>query len=354
MDRVATFFIDRSKSFVWKKLTFGQTTMFDILFIILGGLPFYLPILLCLGEANLLRNIPFNWAFWGNQIVSMPHVFATYARLSRKIGEHKVNWALGLPAYLAILAMLVFSNQKGFELPLLTAINVWQSYHYLRQIYGVNRSLVRDPEASDLERRLLFWAYHGAMPLFVIGRWNMLYIAWHGIPSDAIIPVAFPAALMSLLWLAAGCALIAGLAQEVLKYKRSRSTYDLTSLLTLLTYFIIHWFGFLSMKFYMMGFVTITIFHAVQYLGMVWRCEASQTTSRNIGDFIGGTLKLVPYGVAFVIFVAVIYLIGDVVESKILMAGNKFWAPFTTTCLFAISAHHYLVDSFMWRRKAGI
>ena len=174
-----------------KRLTFGRNTPFDVMFVLLGGLPLYLPLIWWLGETGMRQTVPFDWLFWANQIVSMPHVWATYARLNRKIAEKKVSPWYGVPAYALILAFLIFASFNGFVLMALTFVNVWQSYHYLRQVYGVGRYFGRQEGETELERKLSFWAYHGAMPLFVLGRWNMLYIFWKGQPSDAIIPVAF-------------------------------------------------------------------------------------------------------------------------------------------------------------------
>ncbi|CAN5394010.1 hypothetical protein BH11CYA1_BH11CYA1_17350 [soil metagenome] len=342
-------------NFCSKSLTFGKNSLFDVAFIILGGLPFYLPYLFFLGEAGLRANIPFDWAFWGNQVVSMPHVWATYARLTRKIGEGKVNFLFGAPAYIAVVAFLIVASLNGFFLEAMTAVNVWQSFHYLRQVYGISRYFARPDSESDFERKLSFWAYHLAMPLFIIGRWNMLYIYWHGKPSDAIIPVGFPAPLLTALYILAGVGLAVGLYLELLKYRRlangSAKQYDCSGLLTLLVYFAIHWFGFLSIQFYFIGFITVTIFHAVQYLAISWHFEEMQSTT-NI--FTAKALKALPTLASFAAFWLVVYLIGDFAQSVLMPMGNSFYPKFAMVCLSSVSAHHYLVDTVLWGRKAGI
>lgn len=333
-----------------KLWTVGKNNLFDVVLIIMGGLPLYLPFLCFIGEAGLRANVPFDWAFWGNQIVSMPHVWATYARLTRKIGEGKVHFLFGAPAYIAVVALLIIASLKGFFLEAMTAVNVWQSFHYLRQVYGISRFFGRPEGETNFEKQLSFWAYHLAMPLFVIGRWNMLYIYWHGKPSDAIIPVGFPAPLLTILWILAGLGLGIGLYLEALKYGRAKN-YDCSGLLTLLIYFAIHWFGFLSIQFYFIGFITVTIFHAVQYLGISWHFEEMQVTT-NI--FTAKVLKALPTLGSFAAFWLAVYLVGDFAQSALMPLGNSLYPKFALVCLSSISAHHYLVDTVLWGRKAGI
>ena len=62
-----------------------------------------------------------------------------------------------------------------------------------------------------------------------------------------------PTFLLVLSILAAG-ALSLGVWVEVLRYKRSKDTYDCSGALTLLVYYLIHWYGFLSTTFYYTGF----------------------------------------------------------------------------------------------------
>ena len=338
------------KIFSLKGLTFGKNDLFGVVFIILGGLPLYLPFLCYLGEAGLRANIPFDWAFWGNQIVSMPHVWATYARLSRKIGEGKVHFLFGAPAYLAVVALLLVASLNGYFLQAMTAVNVWQSFHYLRQVYGINRFFGRPVGETDWEKSLSFWAFHLAMPLFIIGRWNMLYVYWHGKPSDAIIPVGFPAPLLTALWILAGVGLCLGLYLELLKYRRLQP-YDCSGLLILLVYFAIHWFGFLSIHYYFIGFITVTIFHAVQYLGIAWQFEEKQSTT---DIFSAKVLKALPTLGSFAAFWLVVYLVGDFAQSALMPLGNSLYPKFALVCLSSVSAHHYLVDTVLWGRKAGI
>jgi hypothetical protein len=335
----------------FKELTFGRNSLFDVFFILLGGLPLYLVLLWGIGEKTLAQNIPFDYPFWANQIVSMPHVWATYFRLSRKIGEGKINYLMGVPAYIAIVATLIAATMYGFFLIAMTAVNVWQTYHYLRQTYGVSRFFARPAGETEQERNLSFWAYHLGMPIFILGRWNMLYIFWHGKPSDSIIPVGFPAPLLNSLWALAFVGIGIGLVNEVIKYRRAHKSFDCSGLVNLTTYYVMHWYGFLSMENYMTGFIAITIFHAVQYLAISWRLEAKQETTHFV---VYKVFKYLPTVASFGLFWIILYVVGDFATTRVFPMGNAYMPLFASICLSSVSAHHYLVDTMLWGRKAGI
>jgi len=341
-----------SPTIKWPKhLSFGKNSTFDVLFILMGGLPFYLPLTIILGEAFFAKNVPFDWAFWSNQIVSMPHVWATYFRLTRKIKEGKIHYLYGLPAYVSIVAFLIAATMDGYFLQVMTAVNVWQSYHYCRQTYGVGRFFARPSGETELERKLTFWAYHAAMPIFILGRWNMLYIFWKGKPSDAIIPVGFPAPLLNVLWVLAAVGLLVGLYNEILKYRRAHGTFDCSGLVNLIVYYGMHWYGFVSMANYEAGFIAITIFHAMQYLAISWRLEERQTTTPFVWSKV---FKGLPVLASFGLFWIILYLVGDNAEKYVFQHGNVFLPQFAMICLSSVSAHHYLVDTMLWSKKTGI
>lgn len=340
-----------ARPLTWKKVSFGTNTYFDIFFVVLGGLPLYLPLILALGETAAGAQQPIPWAYWANLIISMPHTTATYARLTRKIGEGKVNWWLGWPAYMMVLAFLIFATAKGFFVEVFTLVNVWQSYHYLRQVYGVSRYLGRSAEETERSRKLVFWSYHLAIPLFTLGRWDLLYTVWNGKASPFIIPLNIPDPIMNICWVAAGVGLCMGLYGEILKYKNSREEYDATGILCLAVYYVIHWFGFISREFYMRGFIVITIFHAMQYIGMIFLLEEKQKSTPTY--VVKRLLDIAPHGLAFLLFIGALFFIGLTCQDYVFTLPNLLWAQFSASCLSSISAHHYLVDSFMWSRKAG-
>jgi hypothetical protein len=230
----------------------------------------------------------------------------------------------------------------------MTAVNVVQSFHYVRQVYGVGRFYGRDPAERPFERRLVFWAYHLAMPLFVIGRWHTLWVVWSGRPSPYIIPMRFPDLVLAACWALAAAGMIAGIAAEVARYRRGRTAYRAVGAVNLLAFYAVHAYGFLSIAHYQRGFFVVTIFHAVQYLALVWVLERDHATG-----FRQRLAAPVSGHPAFVLFWGGLLLFVLSLENALLPLGDRWWPYLSGVVLSAVSAHHYTVDAVMWRTRAG-
>ena len=85
---------------------------------------------------------------------------------------------MGLPLYAGICALLVIATKTGHFVEAMTAVNLWQSVHYCRQVYGVSRLMSRNGTDDERTRTLSYYGFHAALPLFVLGRWNVLYTVW--------------------------------------------------------------------------------------------------------------------------------------------------------------------------------
>ncbi len=336
------------------RVTLRGTSAFEWLFVILGGLPLYLPFLFALGERGLSGQDPIYWYFWVNAAISSPHVWSTYTRLGRKMGEGKVAKWVGLPLYLAIFGALALASKAGYFVQAMTAVNLWQSFHYCRQVFGVSKLVSRNGQDDDFTRRLMFHGYHAAVPLFVLGRWDVLYTVWGGRPSPSIIPVNVSSWIMGLCWAVAAVGVASGLWAELRTYRRVRAaggSYNLARLLTFAVYYTIHIFGFLSVSYFQRGFFAVTIFHAVQYLSIVWVLEKKA----NAGPTVSLFRKIrIPAAAAFPLFWLALFAVGYSMENYVFMGANRLWPLMAAVGLAAVSAHHYSVDSVMWRRKVGV
>lgn len=329
---------------------FGNISSFEMMFVVLGGLPLFLPFILFLGESGLAQQQPIYWYFWVNAIVSMPHTCATYCRLDRKIREGKTSWWFGIPMYVGIVIALSLLTVGGYFLVTMTAVNVWQSYHYVRQVYGVSSLYAGDIKTNPADRSQFFWAYHLAMPLFILGRWDVLYTVWNGVPSDAIIPVRIPIVLIAACVLLAAFGFWRGIGLEVKRFKENQTQFDCTPLIALVTYYFIHYYGFLSVANFQRGFMTVTIFHAIQYIALVWLFESRHRSKTQLSTTF---YQKLPQLASFGLFWALLFVAGSIFQDHLLTMGNVFWLKFSTICLSAISVHHYAVDSVMWGRKSG-
>ncbi len=338
-----------------KKISFRGTSNFEWFFLIFGALPLYLPFIFLMGETGLSARDPIYWYFWINATVSSPHVWSTYARLSRKMNEGKLSKWWGLPLYAAILGALGLATKQGYFLVAMTAVNVWQSFHYCRQVFGVSKLVGGKGPADERAIQLASYAYHFAMPLFILGRWDVLYTVWGGKPSTTIIPMQMSTTIMGFCWALAGLGMIAGLWSEAIRYRKSENEYNPARLVTLFVYYGIHIFGFLSVSYFQRGFFAVTIFHAVQYLGIVWFLERKAATAKGEKAADKGQIApALPALASFGIFWVVLFIVGYTLENYVMMGTNAWWPLLASVALAAVSAHHYSVDSVMWRRNVGV
>lgn len=320
---------------------------FEWFFVVFGGLPLILLMLAFVGEEQLGQVNPVNYYFWVNAIVSAPHVYSTLLRLGRKIHQKKVSWLVGWPAYLGFCAILAVGAWKGRRLELMTAVNVWQSFHYARQGYGVHAFYNRGPAVDDLQRKLVWLAFHLAMPLFVLGRWHVLWLVWDGKPSDAIIPMSLSPFALEACWALALAGMALAVFAELRRASRTVGAFSPVGIFTTATYFGMHIFGFVQIEFYQRGFFAVTVFHAVQYLALVWVLEAKaqSTVSVKLGRFTGRA--------AFYALWVGIFALAYFWEQVVTVQASKYVASFSAVALGAVSAHHYFADAFIWRGKVG-
>jgi len=322
--------------------TLALSNAYEWFFILLGGLPLFLPLIFFIGERNLGANNPVQWYLWMHMTTSAPHVYLGYIRLQRKIKEGAISPLLGWPIFGLFMAILYASARDNSYLYLMTLVNVIQSFHYLRQVFGIHRLYSKDD--SEMEKRLAYWAFHLAMPFFVLGRWHLLYIVWNGQPSDVIYPVAFPAFLMTSLGVLAIFGLGLGLFTEWRVAKRI-GHWRAKTVANLGIYFAIHTYGFLIESHYQRGFMAITIFHAIQYLTLSWKMEGRR-------GWVGTLNGPMPAGIGLTLFWLLGIGLGYGVSSATLML-NSFHIYLGTAFLSAFSIHHYLIDALLWKRRAG-
>ena len=333
-----------------KALSLGGASRFDVFFIVFGALPLFLPFIWYLGEQGLSSTTPFAWYFWMSSTVSAPHVYGSYIRVHRKIQEHKIHAFWGLPCYALVAGLLAFAAFKGKFVEAATAINVWQSYHYLRQVYGVSRFIVRADSEPDLVRKLSFNAYHLAMPLFILGRWDTLFTVWGGKASSTIIPVRMPDNVMFICWILAAAGIVCAIACELVRLYKSEKAFNVLPLLNVIVFYVLHWYGFLSVTYFQQGFFAVTCFHAVQYMSINWLMESKRTGDNTLTARI---MRKFPVRFSFVLFWLSIFFLGFVWESWLSPITNQLWAKMSMILLMAVSAHHYTVDTRIWRKQAG-
>jgi hypothetical protein len=86
----------------------------------------------------------------------------------------------------------------------------------------------------------------------------------------------------------------------------------------------------------------------MQYLALVWvleRSERQKTGTRWIAA--------IPNLSGFFLFWLVLFVLGFGWEQYVTAGIGKWWVIASTILLSAVSVHHYVVDSIIWRRSIG-
>jgi hypothetical protein len=322
-------------------------TWFEWFFVITGGLVVFLPFILWIGEQELNQENLVHWYFWLSVIISSPHVYATYVRLQRKIDEKKVGFWLGFPLYAAIGGLLTLLHGNGYFVITITLVNVWQSFHYLRQTYGVSCLYGTQQVFDETDRSLRWWAYHLIFPYLIIGRWDTLYDAWGGRTYE-LMPVDFGPTAMRVLFVIAGLGVYTQIVSEIRLIIKNGKNYSPIGLICFLICIGVHYYGFMVLSHFQRGFETITFFHALQYLALVWVLERKQRAAAG-----NRWITMLPNLAGFALFWLALYLLGFGWEQYITTGLEKWWLLASTILLSSISVHHYIVDSFIWRRTIG-
>jgi hypothetical protein len=341
--------IDQSFSAPRARTQFAATSpsFFEWFFVIGGGLMFALPFVLGMGETMLNSVAPIHWYLWIGALISSPHVYATFVRLQRKNMEGKVSYWLGFPLYILTVGILALGSWFGQFVLLITAVNVWQSYHYLRQTYGVGCLYGSQAQFDATDRRLRWWAYHLTFPALVLGRWDTLYTVWNG-QTYSFMPLHIPAPIMAALWCVAAVGVLTSLVGEGRLMKNNGRQYSPAGIINFAICCGIHYYGFVVASHFQRGFLAVTIFHAVQYLALVWWLERAKAVERG-----WRWVERIPNFVGFCLFWIALYFVGSTYENRVTVALNHFWLQASAVLLAAISAHHYTVDTFIWRRAVG-
>jgi hypothetical protein len=107
----------------------------------------------------------------------------------------------------------------------------------------------------------------------------------------------------------------------------------------------VHVYGFLSISHYQRGFFAVTIFHAVQYLALVWLKDAERPWARRAALQSVRSAR----ALGFPLFWGAIFAAGYVWENHVSALGRVVSPVLPAILLAAVSAHHYLVDSLIWR-----
>ncbi len=278
-------------------------------------------------------------------LCSSAHLASSTVRLYTKPGGDRVWPFLTRVFPLVALLLLTLSILESEVLGrhVLALFLTWSPYHYSAQAYGlaVMYSYRSGCEISPRVKSWLWWVcllpfLHALAQSQDAGIGWLLPAGWLEQPVAAV-PLAFAARALEVLMMAAPVALFAWV------WRSASGPMPAISLLVMLSNAV--WWVVLSYK---DAFVLSTIFHGIQYLGIVTifhvrdqlaRAENQRGALYHVLSFYGASALL---GYALLSCLPQAYVLAGfgMVESLVLVSA-------------AINIHHFIVDAFIWRLGKG-
>ncbi len=290
---------------------------------------------------------PGSWGPFVFLVANMAHFAASTVRLYSKRGSIQalpfLTMAFPLVCLGVILICLTWPMTAGKQLQSLYL--TWSPYHYAAQAYGlaVMYAYRSGCMLTKSDKRLLFWLAmipFFRMTLCVSGKVMGAYVGVQWVASESMFDLLQPwQGMLDQVLLVAACA--APVILLVKTWSSSSGPLPLISLLMLITNSV--WFFALDP---MNAFVWATIFHSIQYLGIVIifhvRDKMSEPDNRrgvlyHVLWFYGACV-LLGYGLFSCMPLAFAFTGFGVDESAWVMVA-------------AINLHHFIVDGYIWRLK---
>jgi len=279
-------------------------------------------------------------------LLGFHHVVSTFTRLtfdSESFCNHRFL-VLGLPwIVLAGVGILVYTV-GGWVLP--TLYLYWQWFHYTRQSYGIaqiyrrkSASLVDDPPL--LQKAVIY-----LLPL-----WGILHRSWQQ-PREflrqpiKVLPV--PAIVVQVAAVAAVAAILLWMGRQLQALRQGRLPVAYT--LYMLSHIVIFSVGYLEVEDISYGWLTINVWHNLQYILLVWmfnnnRFKGGVDPEHRFLSTISQTNRVVPYFLVCLGISTALYFALDSVFS----AMGLSVLTVSLAVYQAVNFHHYIVDGVIWK-----
>lgn len=325
-----------------------RSRRFDLAFQVLPCL-LALAFVLVTQQASLslvMAILLFQWVAGG------PHIIATFTRTCLDAQSRRQYWFLVfvLPVICAALALGLAFGVGMWAIG--SAYFYWQSWHFLRQSYGVERIYARAAE-----------------PLAPRGDWPTLAVIY-ALPIAGVLRRSHQAVSsylgQEIRWMpvnenlmqAATLALLAILGWWVFARVREwrAGTLRPAHTLYMFTHVVMFTGGYMLLENPDMGWLLISIWHSLQYLMIVWLFNARRTASPVAPQRgLWRRISLPRNWFLYALFVLVVAAIVGRVFPAIQAGADMLAMPQPWLIAFAlgmaVNFHHYTVDAFIWRSR---
>ena len=272
------------------------------------------------------------------------HVISTFTRfvVDRATIRNHMDLLTWWP--IAIAALVAALGYGIGPWTLVTIYLYWQWFHYLRQSWGVGRAYERRSSVALPESPVLYAAMFHAVPL-----WGILHRSRQA-PEQFLgvevwtIPV--PGPVVDAVGLAA--VVLVGLTVHARFGAWRRGELPVAHTLMLVSHLTVFLCGYVVIDSIDTGWLTINVWHNVQYIAFVWHannCGSASTNRRGLARHLGGTGRLAPYLLLCLAASTALYI----------ALGLTLAAAATPVIVYqTINFHHYVVDGSIWKARRSV
>jgi hypothetical protein len=286
-------------------------------------------------------------------LLGFHHVVSTFTRLTFDTDSFRAHrfLVLGLPwIVLGGVVGLVYGIGT-WVLP--TIYLYWQWFHYTRQSYGIAQIYRRKAGARFDDPPLLQKGVIYLLPL-----WGILSRSWQeGLKAHPtflrqpikVLPV--PRLLVQVAAVAAVAAIAVWIWRQLAAFREGRLPVAYS--LYMVSHIVIFAVGYLKVEDISYGWLTINVWHNLQYILLVWmfnnnRFKNGVDPEHRFLSTISQTNRVVPYFLVCLGISTVLYFALDSVFDAVGVARSSVLV-LSLAVYQAVNFHHYIVDGVIWK-----
>lgn len=279
-------------------------------------------------------------------LLGFHHVVATFTRLAFDTESFKSHRFLVLVLPVIVLGGVVglVYAVGGWVLP--TLYLYWQWFHYTRQSYGIAQIYRRKAGALGDDPPLLQKGVIYLLPL-----WGILHRSFQqpkrflGQPIR-VLPV--PAIVVQVAAVVAVATVVVWMGRQLLAMREGRMPVAYT--LYMLSHIVVFTIGYLEIKDISFGWLTINIWHNLQYILLVWmfnnnRFKNGVDPEHRFLSTLSQTNRAIPY---FLVCLGISTILYFALDSALSAMGLSV-LTLSLAVYQAVNFHHYIVDGVIWK-----
>ena len=281
------------------------------------------------------------------------HLISTFSRIAFDKKSMKENWFYLIPLPLMVLAAILGLYYFKGAIIIATVYIYWQWYHYSRQSEGVSKAYGMKSQNKMLINhklnRLVFYTTPLVCFLWMVSRDNNTFLGM------TFLHIYIPEMLRNTLLIFSLGLTILWLINAVKWLVNKQIT--LYYFVYMLGHFSIYYVSYILIDNLTIGWLTINIWHNVQYIGIVWlfnrnKYKAGVEKEHFLISYLSQPNKIFMYMLVFLLLTFTFY--GGINKLIYSFPSGLSGLPLVLIVYATLNFHHYIIDSQIWklRKKA--